>query len=139
MLGPPSDADAPTTIEPAPSLETHGQLEVRVRVRGRRDAVAGARLIADTDASDPEAIAIETDDRGVARLWLMPGVHHIHVRADGYERHEFEITIAAGEQRELEVRIHEAVGGNRFRTVVGSEPAVAVSRTTLRDEEIHEL
>lgn len=139
MLGPPSpvpDPEEPAAIEPAPSLETHGLLEVRVRVRGRRDSVAGARLI---DTAEPEAPAIETDDRGIAQLWLTPGVHRVSVRADGYEPHEFELTIAAGERRDLDVRIHEAIGGNRFRTVVGSEPAVAVTRTTLRDEEIHEL
>jgi hypothetical protein len=140
MLGPPSpasDTDDPLTTEPAPGPTTHGLLEVRVRVRGRRDAVPGARLLALED--DSKVPAIETDDRGIAQLWLTPGVHRVSVRADGYEPHTFELTIEAGEHRNLEVRIDEALGGNRFRTVVGSEPAVAVSRTTLRDEEIHEL
>jgi hypothetical protein len=145
MLGPPSpssDTDDPAA-EPAPGPMTHALLEVRVRVRGRRDAVSGARVIpvvgekpADDEASTP---AIETDERGVAQLWLLPGVHRISVRADGYEPHTFELTLAVGEQRRVELRIDEALGGNRFRTVVGSDPAVAVSRTTLRDEEIHDL
>jgi hypothetical protein len=145
-FGPPSDApdlvDPPTT-EPTPELTTHAQLVVRVRVRGRRDTISGARLIPlgnDEPANDDATSnAIETDERGVARLWLTPGTHRISVRADGYEPHTFELSLVAGETRELELRIDEALGGNRFRTVVGSEPAVAVSRTTLRDEEIHEL
>jgi hypothetical protein len=140
MFGPPSptapgtdDASA-TEPEPEPGPTTHGLLDVRVRVHGRRDAIAGARLIPLAD-DDPEH-AIETD---VAQLWLTPGTHRISVRADGYEPHTFELTIAAGDHRKLELRIDEALGGNRFRTVVASDPAVAVSRTTLRDEEIHEL
>jgi hypothetical protein len=143
-LGPPSltpDHEAAPASEP--DLTTHAQLVVRVRVRGRRDAISGARLIPITNDEptndDATATAIETDERGVAKLWLTPGAHRISVRADGYEPHSFELTLAAGETRELELRIDEALGGNRFRTVVGSEPAVAVSRTSLRDEEIHEL
>jgi hypothetical protein len=144
MFGPPSptpDPDEAPAIEPEPGPTTHGRLDVRVRVHGRRDAVAGARLIplAEDKPESPPAPAIETDERGVAQLWLTPGTHHISVRADGYEPHTFELTITAGEHRKLELRIDEALGGNRFRTVVGSSPAVAVSSTTLRDEEIHEL
>jgi hypothetical protein len=143
-LGPPSlmpDNEAPPVSEPG--LTTHAQLVVRVRVRGRRDTISGARLIPITNDEpgndDATSTAIETDERGVAKLWLTPGAHRISVRADGYEPHTFELTLVAGETRELELRIDEALGGNRFRTVVGSEPAVAVSRTSLRDEEIHEL
>ncbi len=140
LLGPPSDPPpAEPAPEPAPTTEpepeTHGQLEVRVRVRGRRDAVVGARLIADATESEPA----ETDERGIAQLRLPPGEHRVSVRADGYEPLELEVTVIAGELQTMEVRIDEALGGNRFRTVVASEPAVAVTRTTLRDEEIHEL
>jgi hypothetical protein len=143
-FGPPSPSSA---TEDPPATETDpeptAQLEVRVRVRGRRDAVSGARVIpvaADEPIDDDaQTSAIETDERGVAQLSLTPGTHRISVRADGYEPHTFELTLAAGEHRSVSLRIDEALGGNRFRTVVGSEPAVAVHRTSLRDEEIHEL
>lgn len=141
LLGPPSptpDPDDAPAIEP--NATTHGRLEIRVRVHGRRDAVAGARLIPlSHDPEDSQSTEIETDERGVAQLWLSPGTHRISVRADGYEPYMFELTITAGDQRSVELRIDEALGGNRFRTVVGSSPAVAASPTTLRDEEIHEL
>jgi hypothetical protein len=138
-----SSSDSPSAEAPSasaePGPETHGQLRVRVRVHGRRDTVAGARLFVLPPDAEAEAEPVETDARGVAQLWLEPGHHRLVVRADGYEPLEFEATIALGERQTMELRIDEALGGNRYRTVVTSDRAVAVSRTTLRDQEIHEL
>lgn len=125
---------APAETEPGP--ETHGQLQVRVRVQGRRDPIAGARLL---DTDDDTRDVVETDASGTAQLWLTPGKHHLQIRAEGYEPLSFDVEITVGERTELELRVDEALGGNRYRTVVASERAIALSRTTLRAEEIHEL
>src|SRR5690606_30458761 len=106
--------------------------------RGRRDPVASARVLV-LDDEDAEPIEVETDARGIAELKLDPGAHRLAIRADGYEPHELEVEVAAGELVTVELRLDERLGGNRYRTVVESERAVAITRTTLRDEEIHEV
>ncbi|PRQ03555.1 TonB-dependent Receptor Plug Domain protein [Enhygromyxa salina] len=132
------DPDPDAEPEPEPGPATHGQLRVQVLVHGGRDTVAGARLF-ELGAPDPPDEPAETDERGVAQLWLEPGSHRFSARADGYEPLEFEVEITLGERQTLELRIDEALGGSRYRTVVSSERTIAVSRTTLREQEIHEL
>jgi hypothetical protein len=157
ILGPPqAEAEAesepePAATPPSPGDEAEaGLLRIRVGVLGRRDAVAGARVLVLPSATETEpepeaepepetALEAETDERGRAELWLEPGERRVSIRADGYETRELELTIVAGEAHDVVVQLVEAVGGNRYRTVVETERGVAISRTTLRDEAIHEV
>jgi hypothetical protein len=134
MLGPPVEP----SVEPEPiAVEPEqGTVQIRVGVRGRRDAVAGARVLV-LDDDQPEQLAVETDAKGLVELQLGAGVHRISVRADGYEPRELELEVIAGELVTVELRLDEAIGGHRYRTVVESEREVAITRTTLRDEEAH--
>ncbi len=126
-----------------PSARTHGLVRVRVGVRGRRDPVARARVLAidgpNTQPSTDTTEARETDDAGRLELWLLPGRHELVVIAEGFERLELDVELDAGEQQDIELRLDEAVGGSSYRTVVTTERSVAVSSTRLREEEIHEL
>lgn len=137
MLGPPAELE-PEPVEPVEmgaAEPARGLVQIHVKVRGRRDSVAGARVL----VLDHEDRVAETDARGLAELELEPGVHRLEIRADGYEPRELEVEVTAGERVSVELRLDEALGGNRYRTVVDSERAVAISRTTLREEEIHEV
>jgi hypothetical protein len=141
-INPDATAEAGSPAEPGldaePGPKTHGQLRVLVLIHGTRDVLAGARLFElDTDRTDQQAL--QTDAGGVAQLWLEPGVHKFSVRADGYEPLAFEVEITLGERQTLELRVDEALGGNRYRTVVRTDRAVAINRTTLREQELHEV
>jgi hypothetical protein len=145
-FGPPAGASEDPPLEPdlAHERELGAQLEVVVGVRGSRDQVVGARLF--VVPSDPsgaparaEAEPHETDARGRAELELEPGRYTLTVRADGYEPRELAVELTAGERTKVSLLLDEAIGGNRYRTVVESERATAITRTTLRDEAIHAL
>ncbi|HLT36388.1 MAG TPA: TonB-dependent receptor [Enhygromyxa sp.] len=142
MLGPPDEVEPvepQAKLEPLEPLELEqGSLQIRVSVRGRRDPIPGARVLA-LDEDPERAAAVETDARGVAELDLDPGEHRLSIRADGYQSRELEVAVAAGELVTVELRLDELAGGNRYRTVVETERDVAITRTMLRDEEIHEL
>jgi len=135
-LGPPPEQSEPSGDDPADDPVESGELRIRVGVRGRRDPVAGARVF---ELTKVDADPSETDARGVVELRLEPGVHRFSIRADGYEPRELELTIVAGERTRVDLRLDERLGGNRFRTVVESERPIAVTRTNLRDEAIHEV
>ncbi|PRQ05939.1 TonB-dependent receptor plug domain-containing protein [Enhygromyxa salina] len=142
VLGDDSNADANADAPLDPSPATHGQLRLVVWVHGTRDPLAGARLLEVDPVVDPELDApapLQTDARGVAQLWLEPGTHTFSIRADGYDPLEFEVEVTRGEQQVIELRVQPALGGNRYRTVVRTERPVAVSRTTLREQELHEV
>lgn len=108
-----------------------GQARVRGRVlaHGSRDAVAGARVLA-------EAGAAETDAEGRFELWLPPGEHALVIRAAGFQDMSVEVTLADRQDLEYEYRLAPDLAGNPYRTVVRQQREVAVSNTTLRDEEI---
>ena len=103
------------------------------RVR-RAPTVPGARLIP-TDGAPP----VEADEQGRFSIDLEPGRHTFVVRAPGFDDLRTPVTLAPGEDVEMEFRLDEALDGERYRTVVEHQRAVAVSRTTLTDEEIHEM
>ncbi|HVI01363.1 MAG TPA: TonB-dependent receptor [Enhygromyxa sp.] len=140
MLGPPAEPASEPEAEPV-AVETieRGTVRIAVGVRGRRDAVAGATVLVLTEDDSSEPIRVETDARGLAELELDPGVHRFSIRADGYEPRELELEVVAGELVSAELRLDETLGGHRYRTVVESERPVAITRTTLRDEAIHEV
>ncbi len=138
LLAPPSSPIA-RPEQPDPALAaTHGFAQIRVRVRGRRDPVVHAKLLALSE--DPEPLEpiepAETDEQGRTSVWLPAGEHRFVVVANGFERLELTITIAAGEDQAIELRLDESLDASRYRTVVTSERSVAVSSTRLRDEEI---
>ena len=130
----PSSEDSSSTSESAQP----GELAVRVLVRGRRDAVAGARLLL-RDPSPGLPASAETDAFGELSLTLPAGEYRFELRADGYRSRSLVFEVVAGERRRFELRLDEDLGGNRFRTEVASDRPVAVSATRLRDAEIHEL
>jgi hypothetical protein len=143
MLGPPAEPSA----EPEPSeaeteaseAETEpGTVQIRVGVRGRRDPIVGARVLV-LDDEQGEPLVAETGPKGRIELYLRPGTYRISVRADGYEPRELELEVVAGELAIVDLRLEEAIGGHRYRTVVESEREVAITRTTLRDEESHAI
>lgn len=147
LLAPPSEpaAKEPAASEPAHTSEpAQASARIHVQVRGRRDPVVGAKLLPlDEQEADPATSPtrepVETDERGDALLALAPGEHRFVVVAPGFERLELTITLAPGEEQTLELRLDESITGNRYRTTVSSERAVAVTSTRLRDEEIREV
>ena len=159
----PGSQDPERTREPAsprasPGPATHGQLRVQLFELGTRDVIAGAQLLErspddpSADRSPPEfdpqpeldpleqsEQQVETDAKGRASVWLSPGRHRFVVRTQGYDPLEFEVEVTRGEAQKLELRASRAFGEPRFRTVVASERAVALGKTTLRDDEITTL
>lgn len=131
------DQGAPAAAGASPLLPTSDPKSAQSRLRGRvfalgsRDAIAGARVIAQ---GGPE---VTTDEDGAFELWLVPGTHTVILRADGYEDLRVQVDIAARDDLEYEYRLAGDRSGNRFRTVVRQEREVAVSKTTLSGDEIH--
>lgn len=102
-------------------------------VYGSRDPIADARVIAD------DGTVTEVDSDGRFTVWLAPGDHSLILRAPGYEDMVIRSEIKGGQDLEYEYRMGAELAGSRYRTVVRQQREVAVSATTLRDEEIHAL
>ncbi|TPV92513.1 MAG: TonB-dependent receptor [Myxococcales bacterium FL481] len=100
---------------------------------GSGDSVAAVKIV----ASDGRVVESATD--GSFRLTLSPGTHELLLRADGFEDRRQTITVQAGEDLVVTWRMRLDLDSDRFRTVVESDREVGVSRTELRDEEIHEV
>ncbi|MCB9566653.1 MAG: TonB-dependent receptor [Myxococcales bacterium] len=107
------------------------RLRGKVYALGSRDPIAGARVVA-VDGPQTESAA-----DGAFELWLVPGLHEVVLRADGYEDLRVRVELAMGDDLEYEYRLDTDADGNRYRTVVRHQREIAVSKTTLRDEEIH--
>lgn len=116
---------------PELSAATHGHVELRAFERGTRDPLAGASVFVD-DRDEPIA---ETDEAGRAQTWLEPGAHRLSLRAPDYEAVELELEVEAGERQTVELRPLRA-RRSRYRTEVGSEREVAITRTQLREDEL---
>jgi hypothetical protein len=114
---------------PAASPRGRARLRGRVLVYGSRDPVVGARLLADEGGA-------ETDATGDFELWLPPGEHKLLIRAAGFQ--DLSVSIKLEDRQDLvyEYRLAPDIAGNPFRTVVRQQREVAVSSTTLRDEEL---
>ena len=95
-------------------------------VPSARVAVVGAKWVADTDA------------RGRFVLDLPPGTHRLLVRAAGYSAWQGSVNLEPGKDTEIELRLLPSPESGVYRTVVEDRREVAVSRTTLRHEEIHD-
>ncbi len=123
---------APTVpTEPEPSARTHGQLRAEVYALGRSDRVEEVKLFIEGERR------AEADADGALQLWLKPGVHTIELRAPGYRPASFLVEIELGTRQEMEYRLEEDLDAPRYYTLVESKREVAVSKTELRDEEIH--
>jgi len=142
MIAPAGSGDvsgAPASeLKPAPEFNTaprgRARLSGRVLVYGSRDVVFGARILGDT-----VEVATVTDAEGRFELWLPPGEHALVIRAAGFR--DLPITVKLADQQDLvyEYRLAPDLDGNPYRTVVRQQREVAISSTTLRDDEIHAL
>ncbi|MEZ4381091.1 MAG: carboxypeptidase regulatory-like domain-containing protein [Nannocystaceae bacterium] len=121
------------TFSDPEALRAVGRARLRGAVypMGRRDAIAGARVVA------VDGDQVTTDSDGRFELWLAPGTRTVVVRADGYEDLQVRVDLRNGDDVEYEYRLDADIDGNRYRTVVRQQREVAISKTTLRDEEIH--
>ncbi len=101
---------------------------------GDRDPAGGARLLP-VDGSTP----IDTSEDGSFSVELPPGDHAFIVRAPGFEELEVNVSLSANQDLEMEYFLDPSLDGERYQTVVEQDRAVAVSNTTLRDAEIHNV
>lgn len=148
---PPTDGTPPA--EPAPTPQGESEPEVaapkvdseadrsqRARLRGRvltygeREPIGGARMIFSSDRAP-----VESADDGSFSVFLPPGEHNVRIVAQGFEDLESTVTLTPKQDLELEYRMDRALDGPVYRTVVSHEKQVAVSSTTLRDEEMRSV
>ena len=128
----------PEIEEPEEAPETKPEARARARLRGRvlafgdRDPIRGARIIRSDGGQ-----TVETEDDGSFAVYLAPGTHRLKIRAPGFETLDSEITLAPNEDLEIEYRLDPELGASRYRTVVKHEREVALSSTTLTEDEIY--
>lgn len=122
-------ASAARPVAEAEPARGQARLRGQVLVYGSRDPVAGARVLG-------EAGAAEVDASGRFELWLPPGEHALKIRAPGFQDLSVSVTLADRQDLVYEYRLSPDVAGNPYRTVVRQQREVAVSSTTLRDDEI---
>src|SRR5690606_19741505 len=112
-----------------PAAREQARLRGQVLVYGGRDPVVGARLLT-------AAGVAETDAAGRFAVWFPPGSHALTIRAPGFEDMSVEVVLEARQDLVYEYRLTPDRAGNPYRTVVRQQREVAVSSTTLRDEEL---
>ncbi len=115
----------------SPSGSALGQLDGRVGIEGSRDPLAAARVIVGDET-------IEVDSQGRFMVQLAPGTYSVLIRAEGYIDRRTTIEIKLGERATVDLAMSRDLD-RPYRTVVEDRREVAVSRTTLRNEEIHAL
>ena len=133
---PRASADGPRAelleLPPPEEIEAEpARLRGRVLALGSRDPIAGARVI----TGDGQQVMTDADGR--FELWLSAGRHDLYLRADGREELRTAIVLGPRQDVEYEYRLAADLEGGRYRTVVKQQREIAVSQTTLRDEEIH--
>lgn len=125
---PVADGRTDASSQPAPRARWRGQ----VLAFGEREPIPGALLVPRDGGP-----TLETDEEGRFSVDLPPGTHAYVIRAQGFEDLEVTITLQENEDALFEYRLDERLGVPRYRTVVKEDRAIAVSSTTLTDEEIH--
>lgn len=126
----PAFRDGTTSAAPQGRARLRGQ----VLVYGSRDVVFGARILGEALAD-----TAVTDAEGRFELWLAPGEHKLKIRAPGFRELPITVKLADGQDLTFEYRMAPDLDGNPYRTVVRQQREVAISATTLRDDEIHAL
>ncbi len=138
---PPAERAPPTTpAEDAPKVDTEVDRSQRARLRGRvltygeREPIGGAVLIFQSGRP-----SVQSADDGAFSVYLPPGEHKITIRAQGFDELNGSVTLRPKQDLELEYRMDRALDSPVYRTVVKHERQVAVSSTTLRDEELRSI
>lgn len=124
------DEDNPWTPDPA----TAARLRGKILSFGERLPLGEARLI----FSDGRPSTLAEPD-GSFSVMLPPGRHEIIVRAPGYRDLPAAVELQPRQDLEVELRLDSELDNDVYRTVVEAERQIAVSSTTLRDDEIHKL
>ena len=125
---------APEPDATSPPVVGRARLRGQVLVYGSRDVVFGARILG--SSAD---IATATDAEGRFELWLPPGEHALVIRGAGFRELPVKVKLVDGQDLVYEYRLAPDLDGNPYRTVVRQQREVAISSTTLRDDEIHAL
>ncbi|MCX4240504.1 TonB-dependent receptor plug domain-containing protein [Paraliomyxa miuraensis] len=118
----------------APDPATAARLRGRILGFGERQPLGDARLV--FKDGRPSVLA-ERD--GSFMVMLPPGRHEMIVRAPGYRDLPAAVELQPRQDLEVELRLDSDLDSDVYRTVVETERQVAVSSTTLRDDEIHKL
>lgn len=117
--------------EVRPGPRTHGRLVAEVFEVGTTNHVPDLVLIAESGER------VEGSQDGELETWLAPGSQTVTVIAPGYQSAEFTVKIERGTELRMVYRLEPDLDGPRYYTLVESKREVAVSRTTLQDDEIH--
>ena len=124
------------TVVPSETAAPEGPTDL-ARIRGRimtlgeRSPVSGARIIP-RDGREPAT----SGDDGSFTLPLGAGQHRLIIRAAGYEDFEVTVELSRNQEREFEYRMIPTIDDKRYRTIVRQRREIALSATTLREEEI---
>jgi hypothetical protein len=103
----------------------------RVFALGSGDQLEDVVLIAE------DGTRLESEGDGLVSGWLTPGSHTLTAVAPGYLKASFRVQIERGVELTMEYRLEPDLDSPRYYTLVESKREVAVSKTTLQDDEIH--
>ncbi len=117
-----------------PDPTTAARLRGRVLSFGEREPLGDARLI--FKDGRPSTL-VESD--GAFSVMLPPGSHEIIVRAPGHRDLPASVQLQPRQDLEVELRLDSELDSDTYRTVVKAERQIALSSTTLRDDEIHKV
>jgi len=118
----------------APSPATAARLRGRVLSFGEREPLSTARLVF---PDGRPSVVVERD--GTFSVMLPPGRHELIVRAPGYRDLPAAVELQPRQDLEVELRLDSELDSDVYRTVVKAERQVAVSSTTLRDDELRRV
>lgn len=135
---PEEDAEAEEEVDEeerwAPEPATAARLRGKILSFGEREPLGEARLIF---KDGRPSVLVEGD--GSFAVMLPPGRHEMIVRAPGYRDLPAAVELQPRQDLEVELRLDSALDSDVYRTVVKAERQVAVSSTTLRDDELRRV
>lgn len=132
---PAAEGDPPVEDDPwAPDPATAARLRGKVLSFGERVPLSDARLVF-TDGRPAQPV--ESD--GSFSVMLPPGRHELIVRAPGHRDLPAAVELQPRQDLEVELRLDSVLDSDVYRTVVKAERQVAVSSTTLRDDELRRV
>jgi TonB-dependent Receptor Plug Domain len=124
------DEDARWTPDPA----TAARLRGKILSFGEREPLGEARLVF---KDGRPSVLVETD--GTFAVMLPPGRHEMIVRAPGFRDLPAVVELQPRQDLEVELRLDSELDSDVYRTIVKAERQVAVSSTTLRDDELRRV